>query len=151
MRAIKELSATASRDGYDTTSIITLKKVDEQLRKLYKECISLSNEEIEEELKKEGSTNYKSANNDWPAKDSNVLAATNQDASTSEDDDNEWEDITPEGVIYRLTALTNDIRQVIGPDLENTDYNKPNQEDFPTIDWTTIDRPIDPLDKEYGT
>jgi hypothetical protein len=31
----------------------------------------------------------------------------------------------PEGVIYRLTALTNGIYQVISPNLENTNHNKP--------------------------
>jgi hypothetical protein len=65
------------RNGYNTTGTIKPKKVDERLRKLYKECTSLSDEEIEMELKKENSTNYKSANSDWPAKNSTVLAATN--------------------------------------------------------------------------
>jgi hypothetical protein len=37
----------------------------------------LSDEEIEVELEKEASTDYESANNDWPAKDLNVLTATN--------------------------------------------------------------------------
>jgi hypothetical protein len=64
-----------------------------------------------------------------------VLAATNQEPLTSNEESfNKWEDITPEGVIHRLTALTNGIHQVISPDLENTDHNKPAQEDFPTID-----------------
>jgi hypothetical protein len=40
----------------------------------------------------------------------------------------------PKGVIYRLIALTNRIYQVISPNLENTNYNKPAQEDFPIID-----------------
>jgi hypothetical protein len=48
---------------------------DERLRKLYKECISLSNEEIKMELKKEVSTDHE--NDDWPAKDLNILTATN--------------------------------------------------------------------------
>jgi hypothetical protein len=128
------------------------KRSDERLRKLYKECTSLSNEEIKMELEKEDSTEYESVNGDWPVKDSNVLAATNQEPTTSDEgSSNEWEDVTPEGVIRRLTALTNGIRQVISPDLENTDHDEPAQEDFPTIDWTTIDQPIDPLDEEYGT
>jgi hypothetical protein len=111
------------------------KRSNKQLRKLYKECTSLSNEEIEKELEKEDSTEYKSANDDWPAKDSNVLAATNQELPTSnEESSNKWEDVTPEGVICRLTALTNRIHQVISPDLENADHNEPAQEDFPTID-----------------
>jgi hypothetical protein len=53
------------------------KRSDEQLRKLYKECMSLSNKEIKMELEKEDSTEYKSVNSNWPVKDSNVLAATN--------------------------------------------------------------------------
>jgi hypothetical protein len=82
----------------------------------------------------------------------NILAATNQELPTSdEESSNEWEDVTPEGVIRRLTALTNGIRQVIGPDLENTDQDELVQEDFPAIDWATIDQPIDLLDEEYGT
>jgi hypothetical protein len=112
----------------------------------------LSNEEIKMELEKEDSTEYESANGDWPIKDLNMLAATNQEPPTSdEESSNEWEDVTPEGVIRRLTALTNGICQVIGPNLENTDHNKPVQEDFPAIDWTTIDRPINLLDEEYRT
>jgi hypothetical protein len=44
---------------------MTLKKrSDERLRKLYKECTSLSNEEIEMELEKEDFTEYESANGD---------------------------------------------------------------------------------------
>jgi hypothetical protein len=39
--------------------------------------MSLSNKEIKIELEKEDSTKYKSANNDWPTKDLNMLAATN--------------------------------------------------------------------------
>jgi hypothetical protein len=57
----------------------------------------------------------------------------------------------PEGVIYRLTVLTNRIHQVIGPDLENTNHNELAQEDFPMIDWTTINQPINLLDEEYRT
>jgi hypothetical protein len=143
----------ATRGAYNITSAITPKKrSDKQLRKLYKECTSLSNKEIKIELEKEDSTKYKSANGDWPVKDSNVLAATNQEPLTSdEESSNEWEDVTPEGVIHRLTALTNGIRQVISPDLENTNHNKPVQKDFPAIDWTTINQPINPLNEEYGT
>jgi hypothetical protein len=64
-----------------------------------------------------------------------MLAATNQEPLTSNEESfNEWEDIIPKGVIYRLTALTNRIHQVISPDLENTDHNKPAQEDSPIID-----------------
>jgi hypothetical protein len=84
----KQLRATvefcATRGAYNTTSAITPKKrSNEQLRKLYKECTSLSNEEIKKELEKEDSTKYESINNDWPAKDLNVLAATNQEPLTS--------------------------------------------------------------------
>jgi hypothetical protein len=53
------------------------KRSDEWLRKLYKECMSLSNKEIKIELEKEDSTEYESANSDWPVKDLNVLVATN--------------------------------------------------------------------------
>jgi hypothetical protein len=70
----------------------------------------LSNEEIKIELEKEDSTEYESVNGDWPVKDLNVLTATNQELPTSdEESSNEWEDVMPEGVIYRLTALTNGI------------------------------------------
>jgi hypothetical protein len=69
-----------------------------------------------------------------------MLAATNQELLTSnEESSNEWEDIMPEGVIHRLTVLTNRIHQVISPDLENTNHDEPAQEDFPVIDWATID------------
>jgi hypothetical protein len=64
MRATKELSATIRRNRYNTTSTIKLKKSNKQLRKLYKECISLSDKEIEIELKKEDSTKYESINGD---------------------------------------------------------------------------------------
>jgi hypothetical protein len=57
----------------------------------------------------------------------------------------------PEGVIHRLTVLTNGIHQVISPDLENTNQDKPAQEDFPAIDWTTINQPINLLNEEYRT
>jgi transposase InsO family protein len=152
LRATAELCAT--RGAYDTTGATTpKKKSNERLRKLFKECTTLDDDEIEQELQEEeDSTEYESANGDWSAKNSNVLAATNQEPPTSdEESSNEWEDVTPEGVIRRLTALTNGIRQVIGPDLENTDQDEPVQEDFPAIDWATIDQPIDPLDEEYGT
>jgi hypothetical protein len=43
----------------------------------------LSNKEIEMELEKEDSTEYESINGDWPVKDLNVLAATNQELLTS--------------------------------------------------------------------
>jgi hypothetical protein len=48
-------------------------------------------------------------------------------------------------------VLTNRIHQVIGPDLENTNHNELAQEDFPMIDWTTINQPINLLDEEYRT
>jgi hypothetical protein len=55
----------ATRGAYNITSAITLKKrSDERLRKLYKKCMSLSNKEIEIELEKEDSTEYKSVNSD---------------------------------------------------------------------------------------
>jgi hypothetical protein len=80
-----------------------------------------------------------------------VLAANQEPPTSDEESFNKWEDITPKGVIHRLTALTNRIYQVISPDLENTNHDEPAQEDFPTIDWTMIDRPINPLDEEYRT
>jgi hypothetical protein len=74
LRATAEFCAT--RGAYNTTSAMTLKKrSNKRLRKLYKECTSLSNEEIKMELEKEDSTKYESVNGDWPAKDSNMLAA----------------------------------------------------------------------------
>jgi hypothetical protein len=54
-----------------------------------------------------------------------VLVANQEPPTSDEESFNEWEDVTPEGVICRLTALTNGIRQVIGPDLENTNHNEP--------------------------
>jgi hypothetical protein len=152
----KQLRATvefcATRGAYNMTSAMTpRKRSNERLRKLFKECMTLSDDEIEQELREEDSTEYGSANGDWPAKDSNVLAANQEPLTSDEENSNEWEDVMPEGVIRRLTALTNGIHQVIGPDLENTDQDELAQEDFPAIDWTTIDRPIDPLDEEYGT
>ncbi|GFF57017.1 gag-pol polyprotein [Aspergillus lentulus] len=158
LQATKELSATIGRDGYDTTGsgviigTIRPKKVNKQLRRLYKDCTTLSDEEIKVELKKEDSTDYESTNNDWPTRDSNVLAATNQKSPNSDADSLiDWENITPGGLIHQWTTLTNEIRQVIGPDLENTNHDEPDQEDFPAINWTTIDQPIDPLDEEYRT
>lgn len=65
------------RNRYNTTNTIKTKKSNEWLRKLYKECTNLSNEEIKIELEKEDSTNYKSAKDDWSAKDLNILTATN--------------------------------------------------------------------------
>jgi hypothetical protein len=64
MQAMKELSATIRRNGYDTTGTVKPKKSNERLRKLYKECTSLSDKEIKMELKKEDSTEYESANSD---------------------------------------------------------------------------------------
>ena len=61
LHTIKELSVTTGRDGYDTTGII---KINKRLKKLYQECTSLSDKEIEVELEKEASTNYESTNND---------------------------------------------------------------------------------------
>jgi hypothetical protein len=40
------------------------KRSNKQLRKLYKKCMSLNNKEIEMELEKEDSTEYKSVNSD---------------------------------------------------------------------------------------
>ena len=60
MQAMKELNAIIRRNRYDTTGTIKIKKSNEWLRKLYKEYINLSNEEIKIELEKEDSINYKS-------------------------------------------------------------------------------------------
>jgi hypothetical protein len=63
LRATAEFCAT--RGAYNTTSAMTPKKrSNKRLRKLYKECTSLSNKEIEKELEKEDSTKYESTNND---------------------------------------------------------------------------------------
>jgi hypothetical protein len=86
MRAMKELSATIRRNRYNTTGTIKPKKSNEQLRKLYKEYTSLSNKEIKIELEKEDSTEYESTNGDWSTKNLNVLAATNQESPTSDED-----------------------------------------------------------------
>jgi hypothetical protein len=132
LRATKELSATTGREGYDTTGII---KIDKRLKKLYQECMSLSDEEIEVELKKEASTDYESANDDWPAKDSNVLAATNQKSSNSDADSLiNWENVTPGGLIHQWMTLTSEICRTIGSDEKKTDHEEPDQEDFPAID-----------------
>ncbi|KAJ8209169.1 hypothetical protein LV159_008567 [Aspergillus fumigatus] len=86
MRATKELSAMIGRNGYDTTGTIKTKRSNERLRRLYKECMNLSDEEIEMELKKEDSTDHEGARDDWSAKDSNILAATNQELPNSNAD-----------------------------------------------------------------
>jgi hypothetical protein len=62
LRVIAEFCAT--RGAYNTTSVITPKKrSNKQLRKLFKECITLSNDKIEQELQEEDSTKYESINN----------------------------------------------------------------------------------------
>jgi hypothetical protein len=45
----------------------------------------------------------------------------------------------------------NEIDWTIGSDKEKTNHKEPDQEDFPAIDWTTIDQPINLLNEEYGT
>lgn len=95
--------------------------------------MNLSDKEIKEELEKEDPTNYESTNNDQPVKNLSILAATNQESPTSDE------------------CNSDKIHQVISPDLENTNHDEPDQEDFPAIDQTTIDQPINPLDKEYRT
>jgi hypothetical protein len=108
-----------------TSAMTPKKRSNERLRKLFKECITLSDDKIEQELREEGSTKYGSANNDWPAKDLNMLIANQEPPTSDEESFNKWEDVTPEGVIHRLTALTNGTRQVISPDLENTNHDEP--------------------------
>jgi hypothetical protein len=152
LRATAEFCAT--RGAYDTTGAMTPKKrSNERLRKLFKECTTLDDDEIEQELREEDSTEYGSAKSDWPAETPSMLAATNQESPTSDGYSSiEWENVTPEELVRKWTTLTNDeIDRTIGSDKEKTDHEEPDQEDFPAIDWTTIDRPIDPLDEEYGT
>jgi hypothetical protein len=65
-----------TRGAYNITSTITLRKrSNEWLRKLFKECTTLSDDKIKQELWEEDSTEYRSINSDWPAKDLNVLVA----------------------------------------------------------------------------
>ncbi|KAF4221871.1 hypothetical protein CNMCM6457_001567 [Aspergillus fumigatiaffinis] len=148
-----EFCAT-KRGAYDTTGAITPKKrSNKRLRKLFKECTTLDDDEIEQELLEEDSTEYRSAKSDWPTEDPSVLVATNHDSPDSNGYSSiKWENITPEELVHKWTTLTdNEINQTIGSDKRKTDHGEPDQEDFPAIDWTTIDRPINPLDKEYGT
>jgi hypothetical protein len=152
LRVTAEFCAT--RGAYDMTGAITPKKrSNERLRKLFKECITLDDDEIEQELREEDSTEYGSAKSDWPAETPSMLAATNQESPTSDGYSSiEWENVTPEELVRKWTMLTNDeIDRTIGSDKEKTDHEELDQEDFPAIDWTMIDRPIDPLDEEYGT
>jgi hypothetical protein len=119
---MKELNATTSREGYDTTGTI---KIDKWLKKLYQECTSLSNKEIKVKLEKEASTNFESVNNDWPAKDSNVLTATNQKSLNSNTDSLiNWENVTPGGLIHQWTTLTSEIHWTISSDKKKTNYEE---------------------------
>jgi hypothetical protein len=45
----------------------------------------------------------------------------------------------------------NEIDRTISSNKEKTDHEEPDQEDFPVIDWTMINQPINPLNEEYGT
>jgi hypothetical protein len=64
----------------------------------------------------------------------NVLTATNQESLTNnKPSPNEWENFTAENYIQRLIMLINERRQVISPELENTNHNELDQEDFPVI------------------
>jgi hypothetical protein len=56
----------ATRGAYDMTSTMTPKKrSNERLRKLFKECMILNDDEIEQELQEEeDSTKYESVNSD---------------------------------------------------------------------------------------
>ncbi|GIC84189.1 uncharacterized protein Aud_000003 [Aspergillus udagawae] len=151
LRATAEFCAT--RGAYDITSTSTpQRRSNERLRKLFKECTTLSDNEIEQELQEEDSTEYRSTKSNWPAENPSMLAATNHESPTSNEYSSvKWEDCTPEGYIRRLTNLTNEICQIISTDGKNTNHKEPDQEDYPAIDWTTINQPINPLDKEYGT
>jgi hypothetical protein len=58
----------------------------------------------------------------------------------------------PKELVCKWTMLTNNkIDQTISSNKEKTDHKEPDQEDFPAIDWTIINQPINPLDEEYGT
>jgi hypothetical protein len=69
-----------------------------------------------------------------------MLAATNQESLTSDRYSSiKWENITPKELVRKWTTLTNNkIDQTISSDKEKTDHEEPDQEDFPVIDWTTI-------------
>jgi hypothetical protein len=74
----KQLGATAefcaTRGAYETTGVLTAKKKsDERLRKLFKEYTTLDDEEIEQELQEEDSTEYKSTRSDWPTENPKVV------------------------------------------------------------------------------
>jgi hypothetical protein len=128
----KQLRATAkfcaTRGAYDTTSASTPKKrSDKRLRKLFKECTTLSDDEIKQELQEEDSTEYGSTKSDWPAENPSMLAATNHEAATSDEySSTKWEDFTLEGYIRRLTKLMTEICQFIGTDRRNTDHKEPD-------------------------
>jgi hypothetical protein len=63
LRATAEFCAT--RGAYDTTGAMTPKKrSNERLRKLFKECTTLDDDEIEQELREEDSIKYGSAKSD---------------------------------------------------------------------------------------
>jgi hypothetical protein len=63
LRVTAEFCAT--RGAYDMTGASTPKKrSDERLRKLFKECTTLSDDEIEQELQEEDSTEYRSVKSD---------------------------------------------------------------------------------------
>lgn len=134
LRATKELSATTDRGGYDTTGTIKPRKrtnelsavrSNERLRKLYKECTSLSDEEIEQELKAESSADTEYPEIDWCAVEAKELAATNSDQENAV-----WTDGSNQARAWTKPSPM-----------------EPAQEDYPAIDYTAID----PLDEEYGT
>jgi hypothetical protein len=135
LRATAEFCAT--RGAYNTTSAITPKKrSNKRLRKLFKKCTTLNDDEIKQELREEDSTEYGSTKSDWPAETPSMLAATNQESLTSDGYSSiKWENITPEELVRKWTTLTNDeIDQTIGSDKEKTNHKEPDQEDFPAID-----------------
>jgi transposase InsO family protein len=134
LRATKELSATMDRGAYDTTGIVkprrrtnelSVTRSNERLRKLYRECTSLSNEEIEQELKMESFTDTEYPEIDWCTADAKELAATNSD-----DENAVWTDGSNQARAW-----------------EKPSPIEPAQVDYPAIDY----RAIDPLDEEYGT
>jgi hypothetical protein len=47
--------------------------------------------------------------------------------------------------------LTSEIHWTISSDEKKTNHEELDQEDFPAIDWATINQPINLLNKEYRT
>lgn len=136
-----------------TGALTIYKRSNKQLRKLFKECTTLNNNKIKEELQKEDSTEYKSMKDNQLNENPSMLAVTNQTSPNSNRySPIKWENIIPKELLRKQTILSSEeIYQGIGPDEKKTNYKELDQEDFPAIDQTMINRPINPLDEEYGT